>query len=62
MERVFTRPMGAYNTGAIHDWPWPTWQHIADHAGIKVADFSRPVAEVIDDSMRKGASWLKSRK
>lgn len=47
MERVFIKTMGMYKAWSLHDWPWPTWQHIADHLNIKVSDFSRPVEESI---------------
>lgn len=62
MQRTFIRTMGSYPAGAIHDWPWPTWQHIADHEGVRVAEFSRPVEEIVEDSLRKApAKWLKER-
>lgn len=55
MERAFIRTMGEYPAGAIRDWPWPTWQHIADHEGLKVSEFSRPIEEVVEASIRKAA-------
>lgn len=53
MERAFTKPMGHYKAGEIHDWPITTWQHIADHEGVRIAEFSRAVKEVVEGTLGK---------
>ena len=49
MERVITQDIkGAdggvrFQAGGVQDYPRPTWQAIADSAGMNLDDFTKPV-------------------
>lgn len=57
--RKFTKEVGRYGKGELHDYPRHTWQKMAQDAGMKLEDFTEDaeldelVSKVKQSSLKK---------